>query len=182
MPSKSSVHSKVLPGIDAFVAGGFAPLAGKRVGLLTHRAGLDAAGQRSIDVLAAPSSGVRLRTLFSPEHGLTATGEGHIPSGRDAKTGLPIHSLYGSVRRPQGKMLDGLDGIVVDLQDVGVRFYTYATTMAYTIEEAAKRKLKVVVLDRPNPIGPAGVRGPVLDIALRSFIGYFAVPVQHGMT
>ena len=172
---------KVLLGIDVLAVNGFAPLAGLRVGLLANAASRNSTGRHTVDVLAnAP--GVRLTALFSPEHGLKADREGKVESGRDAGTGLPVHSLYGASRRPSAAMLAGLDAVVVDIQDVGVRFYTYATTMAYLMEEAAKRRVKVMVLDRPNPIGAAGVRGPTLDTALRSFVGYFEMPVQHAMT
>jgi uncharacterized protein YbbC (DUF1343 family) len=172
---------QVLTGIDVLAASGFAPLAGLRVGLLTNPAGRARSGQSTIDALAG-AQGVTLAALFSPEHGLEADREGNVESRRDPRTGLPIHSLYGSTRRPLGSMLSGLDAIVIDLQDVGVRFYTYATTMAYILEAAAKRKLEVVVLDRPNPIGPAGVRGPVPDPDVRSFTNYFRMPLQHGLT
>lgn len=172
---------KVLTGIDVLAADNFAALAGLRVGLLTNRAGRAASGQRTVDVLAA-APGVRLTALFSPEHGLEGDREGDIESGRDAQTGLAVHSLYGTTRRPLGPMLAGLDALVIDLQDVGVRFYTYATTMAYVMEEAARRRLRVFVLDRPNPIGAAGVRGPLRDKGERTLTGYFPMPVQHAMT
>lgn len=172
---------QVLTGIDVLAASGFAPLAGLRVGLLTNPAGRTRSGQSTIDVLAG-AQGVTLAALFSPEHGLEADREGDVESRRDPRTGLPVHSLYGSTRRPLGSMLAGLDAIVIDLQDVGVRFYTYATSMAYILEAAAKRKLKVVVLDRPNPIGPAGVRGPLPDPDVRSFTNYFRLALQHGLT
>jgi uncharacterized protein YbbC (DUF1343 family) len=173
--------SKVVAGIDVLAASGFALLKGLRVGLLTNPAGRTASGRSTIDVLAS-ADGVQLVALFSPEHGLEGDREGHIESRRDARTGLPVHSLYGASRRPLGAMLDGLEAIVIDLQDVGVRFYTYATTMGYVMEAAARRRLKVVVLDRPNPIGAAGVRGPLPDRDVRSFTNYLAMPLQHAMT
>ena len=172
---------KVLTGIEVLAASGFAPLKGLRIGLLTNPAGRTISGQSTIDALAG-AQGVTLAALFSPEHGLEADREGDIQSRRDARTGLPVHSLYGATKRPLGAMLTGLDAIVIDLQDVGVRFYTYATTMAYILEEAAKRKLRVFVLDRPNPIGAAGVRGPLPDPDVRSFTNYFRMSLQHGMT
>lgn len=171
----------VLTGIDVLEAEGFALLKGLRVGLLTHKAGRTRDGRRSIDVLAATPD-VRLVALFSPEHGLGADREGDVAAATESATKLPVHSLYGPSKRPTTEMLQGLDAIVIDLQDVGVRFYTYATTMAYVIEEAAKARVKVVVLDRPNPIGGAGAAGPLLDKDLRSFVGYFPMPIQHGMT
>lgn len=172
---------KVLTGIDVLAKDGFAPLAGLRLGLLTHKAGRAADGRRTIDVLAA-APGVKLVALFSPEHGLGADKEGNIAGTTDAATGLPIHSLYGTSRRPTPQMLAGLEAIAIDLQDVGVRFYTYATTMAYLMEEAAKARIKVFVLDRPNPIGGADISGPMLDPDQRSFVGYFEMPVVHGLT
>jgi uncharacterized protein YbbC (DUF1343 family) len=172
---------RVLTGIDVLAASAFAPLKGLRVGLLTNPAGRTVSGQSTIDALAG-AQGVTLAALFSPEHGLEGDREGDIDSRRDARTGLPVHSLYGATKRPLGAMLTGLDAIVIDLQDVGVRFYTYATTMAYILEEAAKRKVKVFVLDRPNPIGAAGVRGPLPDPDVKSFTNYFRMPLQHGMT
>jgi uncharacterized protein YbbC (DUF1343 family) len=181
MPSEQAKPAQVQLGIDALAAGGFAELAGLRVGLLANEASRDGAGRRSIDVLAK-APGVKLVALFSPEHGLGADREGNISSGRDAATGLVIHSLYGKSRRPSAAMLAGLDAVVVDMQDVGVRFYTYATSVAYLMEEAAKRRIKVVVLDRPNPIGAAGVRGPMLEPELKSFVAYFPMPAQHAMT
>jgi len=132
--------------------------------------------------MLAQAAGVRLAAVFNPEHGLNGDREGTVESGRDARTGLPIYSLYGATRRPTASMLTGLDAIIVDLQDAGVRFYTYETTVAYVLEEAARRGLKVFILDRPNPIGAAGIKGPVLEPALESFTGYFPMPVQHGMT
>jgi uncharacterized protein YbbC (DUF1343 family) len=176
-----SEHAKVLPGIDVLAAGGFADLVGQRVGLVTNQSGSNAAGQRTIDVLRnAP--GERLVEILSPEHGINGDREGKIESGHDVQTGLPIYSLYGDSRRPTAKMLSHIDALVIDLQDVGARFYTYITTMGYLMEEAGPRSIKVVVLDRPNPIGPAGARGPVLDADLHSFTGYFPMPTQHGMT
>jgi len=172
---------KVLPGIDVLAEEGFAPLVGKRVGLVTNQSGRNAAGARTIDVLAA-APGVRLAAIFSPEHGINGDREGKIASGVDAPTGIPVHSLYGAARRPSDDALAGLDALVVDLQDVGVRFYTYSTTMAYVLEAAGRTGLPVYVLDRPNPIGAEAVEGPVLDPALRSFTGYFPMPVRHGMT
>jgi uncharacterized protein YbbC (DUF1343 family) len=181
MPSQQGKPAKVQLGIDVLALSGFAELAGLRIGLLANAASRDGVGRRSVDVLAK-APGVNLVALFSPEHGLGADREGNIDSGRDAATGLVIHSLYGKSRRPTAAMLAGLDAVVVDIQDVGVRFYTYATTMAYLMEAAAKRRIKVIVLDRPNPIGAAGVRGPMLEPELKSFVAYFPMPVQHAMT
>ena len=126
---------------------------------------------------------VKLVALFSPEHGIRGTLDDKVASSTDEKTGLPIHSLYGETRRPTAAMLDDLDVLVVDLQDIGARFYTYTTTLAYVLEEAAKRSLPVVVLDRPNPINGFQIEGPALDKAQLGFTGYYApMPIRHGMT
>ncbi|HXJ00695.1 MAG TPA: exo-beta-N-acetylmuramidase NamZ domain-containing protein [Micropepsaceae bacterium] len=172
---------KLATGIDVLEEQEFAPLKGLRVGLLTNQTGRDSEGGRTVDVLAhAPD--VHLAAIFSPEHGLNGDQNSKVESGTDEATGLPVYSLYGAVRRPTPEMMAGLDAIVVDIQDAGVRFYTYATTIAYVMEEAAKNKIKIVILDRPNPIGAAGIKGPVLDPELESFTGYFPLPVEHGMT
>jgi uncharacterized protein YbbC (DUF1343 family) len=165
------------------VKDGFGALKGKRVGLLTNHTGVAADGRSTIDVLHQTTD-VQLVSLFSPEHGIRGIlDEENVPSTRDEKTGLTIHSLYGATRRPTEAMLSGLDAIAIDLQDIGARFYTYMTTVAYVLEEAAKRGLEVVVLDRPNPINGWQIEGPSVDEGLESFIAYFrAMPIRHGLT
>lgn len=171
----------VWTGVDVLREEGFRRLSGQRVGLLTNRTGRARDGTPTIDLLAG-APGVELAALFSPEHGIRGELDGPVPSGRDARTGLPVHSLYGETRRPTEAMLRGLDTVVVDLQDAGARFYTYATTMAYVLEAAARHGLRVVVLDRPNPIGGREVEGPRLDAESLGFTGYFPSPVRHGLT
>ncbi|MEC4592041.1 MULTISPECIES: serine hydrolase [Nitrospirillum] len=171
----------VLTGIDVLAAQGFAPLLGKRVALLTNQTGVDRQGHRTADLLSG-AAGVHLALLLSPEHGPAGDREGRVASGTDAATGVPILSLYGSSRRPPPEAMAGLDAIVIDIQDAGARFYTYATTMAYVLEAAAAAHVPVYVLDRPNPITATAVQGPVLDADRRSFTGYFTLPVRHGMT
>jgi uncharacterized protein YbbC (DUF1343 family) len=171
----------VLAGIDALRAAGFAPLRGRRVGLVTNHTGRARDGASTIDLLFAAKD-VTLVALFSPEHGIRGALDASVPSGRDETTGLPIHSLYGETRRPTAGMLDGLDTLVVDLQDIGARFYTYMTTMAYVMEEAATRGITVVVLDRPNPINGFSIEGPMLDPARLGFTGYLSMPIRHGLT
>src|SRR5437764_6746254 len=174
--------SPVQTGIDVLRAGGFAPLRGKRVGLVTNQTGRAHDGSTTIDLLF-DAKDVKLTALFSPEHGIRGVLEANVPSTVDEKTKLPIHSLYGDTRRPTATMLDGLDAIVIDLQDIGVRFWTYATTTAYVMEEAAKRKLPVFVLDRPNPVGGWQIEGPGLDKESIGFTAYFpGMPVRHGLT
>ncbi|HXJ34066.1 MAG TPA: serine hydrolase [Candidatus Eisenbacteria bacterium] len=168
-------------GIDVLEAERFAPLVGRRVGLVTNASARDAGAQRTVDVLhAAP--GVELAALFSPEHGLDAAAEGRIQSGRDARLDIPIYSLYGPETRPTPAMLDGLDALVFDVPDVGTRFYTYVTTMAYAMEAAARKGIPFYVLDRPNPLTASIVQGPTLDPDARSFTGYFPIPIRYGMT
>jgi uncharacterized protein YbbC (DUF1343 family)/CubicO group peptidase (beta-lactamase class C family) len=175
-----SVSSPVWTGVDVIREEGFSRLSGSRVGLVTNQTGRARDGASTVDLLYQEPS-VDLVALFSPEHGIRGLLDGPVLSDRDPRTGLPIYSLYGDTRRPAAATLQGLDTIVVDLQGVGARFYTYATTMAYMLEAASAIGARVVVLDRPNPIGGA-VEGPLLDEALLGFNGYFAAPVRHGLT
>jgi uncharacterized protein YbbC (DUF1343 family)/CubicO group peptidase (beta-lactamase class C family) len=171
----------VMSGLDVLRADGFALLKGRQVGLVTNHTGRARDGASTIDLIhGAPD--VKLVALFSPEHGIRGIVDAKVASEVDEKTGLPIHSLYGDTRRPNDDMLKGIDTMVVDLQDVGVRFYTYTTTMAYVMEESAKRKIKVVVLDRPNPIDGFQIEGPTIDKASLGFTAYFPTPIRHGMT
>jgi uncharacterized protein YbbC (DUF1343 family)/CubicO group peptidase (beta-lactamase class C family) len=174
-------HDPVLTGIDVLAAENFARLRGKRVGLLTNQTGRSHDGVSTIDLLAK-APGVTLAALFSPEHGIRGEVDERVGSSRDEKTGLPIHSLYGQTLRPTAAMLDGLDVIVVDLQDVGVRFYSYPVAVAYVLEEAVKRQLPVVVLDRPNPIDGFDVEGAAQDAGGNRYVGYLPMPVRHGLT
>ena len=171
----------VRTGLDRLVADGFRSLNGRTVALLTNQSGLDVRGRRGIDLVAA-APGVRLRAILVPEHGLDGAADRAIPHGRDPLTGLPVWSLYGSDRRPTPAMLAGVDTVVVDLQDVGVRYYTYLTTLVYLLEEASRRGLRVVVLDRPNPITGRYIEGPLMDPDLRSFTAAHPVPVRTGLT
>jgi uncharacterized protein YbbC (DUF1343 family)/CubicO group peptidase (beta-lactamase class C family) len=171
----------VLSGIDVLRASGFEALRGKRVGLVTNHTGLARDGATTIDLLYGAKD-VSLVRLFSPEHGIRGVLDANVPSTTDEKTGLTIYSLYGETRRPTPAMLEGIDTMVIDLQDIGTRFYTYMTTMAYVMEEAAKRKIAVVVLDRPNPINGFQIEGPTMDKSGLGFTAYFPMPIRHGMT
>src|SRR5439155_3876922 len=171
----------VWTGLDRLREEGFAALAGRRVGLLTNQTGLDAMGRRGVDLLAA-APGVRLRALFSPEHGLTGKLDEPVPNGKDAATGLPVWSLYGLARRPSPAMLAGVGTVVLDLRDVGARYYTYLTALVYVMETAARLGLRVVVLDRPDPITGVHVEGPLMDPDLRSFTAPHPIPVRSGLT
>lgn len=176
-------NGNVETGIDVLEAERFTPLQGKHVGLITNASGRSIDGRRTIDLLAhAP--GVKLVALLGPEHGLAGAAEAgaKVDSSHDASTGLPIYSLYGQVQRPTDHMLEGIDALVYDIQDAGARFYTYITTLGYCLEAAAAKGIDFYVLDRPDPINGVAVDGPVLDADLHSFIGYFPMPVRHGMT
>ena len=177
----TSAPGQTLTGIDVLEQDNFAALAGKRVGLITNQTGMDRNGHSTIDLLAhAP--GMKLVALFSPEHGIRGAEDANVNSSTDAATGLPIYSLYGATRRPTNEMLTGIDTLVFDVQDVGVRFYTYITTMGYAMEEAARHHIAFYVLDRPDPIGGELIEGPILDRDKFSFVGYFQLPVRIGMT
>ena len=183
-------NGEVKLGIDVLESDAFRELhadAGHvvRVGLVTNQTGVDSHGRRTIDVLAhAP--GIQLAAIFSPEHGIAGTMDTtKIDNSKDPATGVPIYSAYGDSdarRRPAAAALAGLDVILYDIQDVGVRFYTYESTMGYFLEAAAHAGKQMIVLDRPNPLGGAFVQGPVADPGRSSFTSYWQTPVRHGMT
>ena len=175
--------AKVDSGVDVLAAAGFAPLKGKRIGLITNHTGMLRDGRRNIDAMVA--AGVNLTALFAPEHGIEgALDQENIDDSRDRKTNIPVFSLYktGADRRPTAAMLQNVDVLVFDIQDVGARFYTYISTMGNAMEEANKLGMPFFVLDRPNPITGVYVEGPMIDDNLRSFIGYHSIPLRHGMT
>lgn len=175
-------HEHTKTGIDVLEEQRFAALRRKRVGLITNQTGVDSKGRRTIDVLAY-AEGVKLVAIFSPEHGLAGRVEDtSVANATDAATGLPIYSLYGETRRPTAEMLANVDALVFDIQDAGVRFYTYITTMGYAMEEAAKRHIAFFVLDRPNPLGGEVIEGLMLDRDRLSFVGYFPMPARYAMT
>jgi len=181
--SAQSARPEILLGIDVLEASGFRAINGKRIGLLTHPAGVNRLGESSITVLQrAPNA--RLVALFGPEHGIYGNEKANVPVDDkvDVKTGLPVYSLYGKYRKPTAKMLSGLDALVVDLQDVGVRSYTYVSCMRYAMEACFENGIEVIVLDRPNPLGGLKVDGPPLDTEWRSYVGAFHVPYVHGLT
>jgi uncharacterized protein YbbC (DUF1343 family)/CubicO group peptidase (beta-lactamase class C family) len=171
----------VRTGLDVLAAQNFAPLAGYTVALVTNQTGIDGQGRRAIDLLAAAPR-VKLAAIFSPEHGLSGDANTEVPHGRDPATGLPVWSLYGTTRRPTGSMLRGIDLVVFDIQDVGVRYYTYLTTLVYVMEEAARARIPLIVLDRPNPITGRVIEGPLMDRDLASFTAPHSIPVRTGMT
>jgi uncharacterized protein YbbC (DUF1343 family) len=178
-----SVSAPVMLGIDVLEADGFRILRGKRVGLLTHAAGVNREGVSTVDVLRR-ASGVKLVCLFAPEHGVygTEAASVNVEDTVDLRTRLPVYSLHGKNLKPTPEQLRTIDVLVVDLQDIGVRSYTYAVTMRYAMESCFANGVEVVVLDRPNPLGGLKVDGPMLDRALMSRVGAFPVPYVHGLT
>ncbi|HEY9856382.1 MAG TPA: DUF1343 domain-containing protein, partial [Stenomitos sp.] len=171
----------VRPGIDVFLDNPPQQVEGKRIALITNRSAVDATGVSDIDRLYGDSR-YKLVKLFAPEHGLRADRQGDIVDGKDTVTGLPVISLYGSVKKPTRQMLEGVDALVFDIQDVGARFYTYQSTMALAMQAAKDANIPFVVLDRPNPLNGNALEGAVLDPKLASFVGYYPIPVRHGMT
>jgi uncharacterized protein YbbC (DUF1343 family) len=180
---RNEARSTVLTGLEVFLAEGLPELQGRRVGLITNHTGVDRRFRSSADLLHM-SDRLKLAALFGPEHGVRGDAQAgvHVKATTDGRTGLPVWSLYGDSRRPAPGMLAGLEALIFDLQDIGVRYATYISTMAYTQEAAAAAGLTFVVLDRPNPIGGVKVEGNLLDPAWRSFVGAHPLPVCHGMT
>jgi uncharacterized protein YbbC (DUF1343 family) len=178
-----SLCAQVQPGNEVLAANGFKELQGKRVGLITNPSGVNRKGFSTIDLLR-DAPGVKLVALFGPEHGVNGdvkAGE-HIRDKTDKRTGLPIYSLYGAVRKPTPSMLKGLDALVYDLQDTGARSYTYISTMGLAMEACAEAGVEFVVLDRPNPLGGERVEGPLIEDRFRSFVGRWDIPYVYGMT
>jgi uncharacterized protein YbbC (DUF1343 family) len=178
-----SAEPVVKPGIEVLRDRGFDILQGKRVGLITNPTGVTSDLQSTIDVLLA-APGVKLVALFSPEHGIRGDADAgkEINGSNDPKTCLPVYSLYGKMRKPMKEMLQGIDVLVYDIQDIGVRSYTYISTMGLAMEAAAENGVKFVVLDRPDPLTGDRVEGPMLEMKYKSFIGAYQIPYVYGMT
>jgi uncharacterized protein YbbC (DUF1343 family) len=181
LASFSPLRADVLCGIDVLKREHFKPLDGRKIAIITNQTGRDRDGNRIVDLLHEAKN-LRVVRLFSPEHGLYGTLDEKVGHGTDAQTGLKVYSLYGETRRPTDKMLEGVDTLVFDIQDIGTRYYTYVATMGNCMEEAAKRKLKFVVLDRPNPITGMRVDGPIAEKEFFGFTAFGPLPVTHGMT
>jgi len=173
----------VWPGIDVLQARGFDLLRGKRVGLLTNPAGVNRNGESTIDVLRQ-AKGVNLVALYGPEHGIYGDEKADtpIPDRVDARTGLPVFSLYGKYRKPTPEMLRGIDVMVVDLQDIGTRSYTYISCLRLVMEACFAQDKEVIVLDRPNPLGGLKVGGPMMEERWMSYVGEYKVPYVYGLT
>lgn len=177
------LHAAVELGIDVLKSQDFAALAGKRVGLVTNQTGVDSAGAKT-RVILRRAHNVQLVALYSPEHGLDGTvlAGKYVATRKDPATGLTVHSLYGPTRKPTPEMLRGIDVLVYDMQDIGVRCYTYVSTMAKCMEACGEQGIPFIVLDRPNPLGGHRVEGPGIEEKWKSFVGQFPVPFVHGMT
>lgn len=178
-------QQEVIPGLEVLVRDSMHLVRGKRVGLITNQSAVTRQGEHAADFLRR--SGVNLVALFGPEHGIRGDLEAGatVTAGRDARTGVPVFSLYDRTQRPTAEELQGVDVLVFDIQDVGARPYTFVWTMTMAMEEAARHRIPFIVLDRPNPITDA-VDGPVMDIGVRNvtqvITGYYTVPLRHGMT
>jgi uncharacterized protein YbbC (DUF1343 family) len=179
----TNANSRILLGVDYLEARNFDVLQGKRVGLLTHPAGVNSQGKSTV-LLLHTSEAVNLTALFGPEHGIYGDEKASVPVDDkiDHRTNLPVYSLYGKFRKPTAKMLANLDCVVIDLQDVGVRCYTYVSCMRYVMEACFEAGVEVIVLDRPNPLGGLKVAGPMIDPEWISYVGAFPMPFVHGMT
>ena len=174
----------VKTGLEVLVESGFAPLVGKRVGLVTNPSGVDRNLNSTVDILAA-APGVELVALFGPEHGVRGSehaGEKVSGTPRDPATGLPVHSLYGATRKPTAEMLKGIDVMVYDIQDNGCRSYTFISTLGLVMQACAQAGIEVVVLDRPNPLGGLQIDGPLPQEGCYSFVGMYPIPYIYGLT
>jgi uncharacterized protein YbbC (DUF1343 family) len=177
--------SPVRTGLDVLRDTDFAPLRGRRVGFVCHPASMDAHYHHAAELLTS-APGVELVALFGPEHGIygEAAADVEVGDGTDPRTGLPMFSLYGRTKKPTRQMLRGIDALVIDLQDIGVRSFTFVSAMRRTLEGCFEHDVEVIVLDRPNPLGGEKVDGPLLDApwARNNYVGAFRVPYVHGLT
>ena len=174
-------QSQVKTGIEVMADRGFEMLKGKRVGLVTNPTGVDGSLRSTIDILHA---NVNLTALFGPEHGVRGdfSAGDHVGDQVDAQTGIPVYSLYGANRKPNRESLENVDVLVYDIQDIGVRSYTYISTMGLVMEAAAEMDKEVVVLDRPNPLGGIRVEGPLVEDGFHSFVSQYSIPYVYGLT
>ncbi|MBS0628446.1 MAG: DUF1343 domain-containing protein, partial [Verrucomicrobia bacterium] len=178
-----SFYGSVDLGIDYFFESSTCQaLKGKKIGLITNHTGVNKNLISTFNLFLHNQKGLHLVAVFAPEHGFS----GHIAADKQVSqesiSGIPVYSLYGETRRPTEEMLKNIDVLIYDIQDIGVRSYTYASTLYYVMEEASKKNIPLIVLDRPNPLGGNLVDGPMLEESFRSFIGYIDVPYCHGLT
>jgi uncharacterized protein YbbC (DUF1343 family) len=178
-----AVSARVKPGIEVLRDNGYIGLHGKRVGLVTNPSGVDSRLRSTIDIRYA-EPGVNLVALYAPEHGVRGDiyAGGKVESGKDETTGLPVHSLYGSTRKPTADMLKGIDIMVYDIQDVGTRSYTFISTLGLVMRACAEQDIEVMVLDRPNPLGGLKVEGSYVEPGFFSFVSEFRIPYVYGLT
>lgn len=182
--SGESVASAVVrPGIEVLESRDFEGLKGKNVGLVTNPSGVDRGLRSTIDILFK-AKGVKLKTLFAPEHGVRgdAYAGSYVADSKDPKTGLTVYSIYGPHRKPTKEMLSGLDVVVYDIQDVGVRSYTFISTLGLVMRACAEKGIEVMVLDRPNPLGGNKVEGCLVEPGFHSFVSEFKIPYIYGLT
>ena len=178
----SSANAQVMSGLDNLVSEKFAALKGKHVGLITNQTGRSRDGRFGADLFLNAKE-LKLVALFAPEHGLMGERSAGVPSDTlELYHGVPVYSLYGRTRKPTKAMLRGIDALVFDIQDVGVRPYTFLSTMILAMQVAAENKIPFYVLDRPNPLSGDRIEGNVLDTSLKSFVGVLPIPYIHGMT
>ncbi len=179
--SSGTAAGQVRPGIEVIVTDSIHLVRGRRLGILTNQTGVDRAGRSDIDVLRA--AGLRLTAIFAPEHGFRGQlDQENIGNTLDSATGVPVYSLYGTNRAPTSQMLDSVDVLLIDLQDIGGRPYTYVSTVLLACKAAKAHGREVLILDRPDPIDGEQVQGPILDSAFSSFVGMLPVPLRHGLT
>jgi uncharacterized protein YbbC (DUF1343 family) len=179
IPAFAQAHVRL--GVDRLADSLPKVLAGKRVGLITNHTGRDRAGTPTIDLLAARKD-LHLVVLFGPEHGIRGVATGRVNDDKDEKTGLPVYSLFGATEKPTEGMLANVDALVFDIQDVGVRQYTYLSTMGLAMQAAAQKKIPIIILDRPNPIGGTIVEGNIREPGMESFVGLYPIASRHGLT
>jgi uncharacterized protein YbbC (DUF1343 family) len=180
--SQSAVPGRIVTGAEALARTGFAALAGKRVGLIANQTGR--VGAEHLADLLATAPNLKLVAILAPEHGFRGEAEAgaKVENAVDAKTGVPVFSLYGASRKPTPAMLRGVDALVFDIQDIGTRYYTYISTMGLAMQAAAEARIPFFVLDRPNPLGGDYVSGFVREPELSSFVGQYPIPIVHGLT
>jgi uncharacterized protein YbbC (DUF1343 family) len=181
---RNSNNPPVLTGLDVLEEMKFRQIRGSKVGLVVNPASVNRRLEHAADIFTR-AEGLKMVSLFGPQHGITGTTQDNMiewQGALDKRLGLPAHSLYGSHRKPTGEMLEGIDTLVLDLPDVGARYYTFNWTAKLCLEACAEKGIKMVVLDRPNPINGIQTEGPLLHCSYRSFVGLFEIPIRHGMT
>ncbi len=174
---------RVVPGLEVLLGEKLSLIQGKRIGLITNHTGIDHQARHAIDLLRS-APGVQLTALFAPEHGIRGMVQagGKVVDIRDERSGVPVYSIYGRNSRPTAEMLANVDVLVYDIQDAGVRFYTFISSLGECMQSAADKGIPFIVLDRPNPITATRVEGPVLDLRFKSFVGAYPVPIRYGWT